>query len=246
LIASLASVAVLIGGVLSLIANGVIFWIWGLNFFQIASPSDLIMSGSLIAGWLILVICGTIVFSLIPAFISFSLDMITHRVVKQYLPNSIIVSGKGVFSGSFQLSVIYLIMTCAFCYMLIFDYWSWPWVRFLAFGTAFAIAYTLIPIIISNITEIESPREFLIRRAIIVATFLLIACTELVIYFAVNTHPTMVGKVDGLRCFAPLRVVWVGTETVVLRCGPNYRPVRSTDHFFIVARDSVMLEKAGR
>jgi hypothetical protein len=258
--ANLVAVITILGAILSLVINGVIFALWGLNFYAIASPADIVMSGASLVVTAVILTLIVIAVGLPLGIMSYRVDRATQTLMVPRAEKVLFRAyqfGWGTRWSSkrrayklmrltlnihFQTSLSFFLFLITSVAMALLGQWIAVFSMVILQGISLG---TLVShfVFVGKIDWSEKEKS-LRRSSYLASAFLFIIASELTIFYAVERTPRLIAIVPDQPCNAQLGVVWMGTESLVLRCGPLDKPFRYSDNFIIVSRENVRLKSS--
>lgn len=203
----------LAGFTISVIANSIIFRDWGLNFLQIATPTDVVLSGFSIA-------IGMLP-ALVVVLISYPISHFVWKISSNTGRLSSIVGALFIF-GSIITGAYFLLSSSSFAeingsfYSIrVFDYDYYNWMLY-----CFFISNVFWFIIIDSIND--EKKQSLGRVALAANTIVVLLLPYLAYGSAVVQNgfvgQEMAGRVSGIQLCEPNRVLWMGSQNIVIQC----------------------------
>jgi len=238
----------LLGLLFSMVVNGVVFRIWGLNFYTVASPSDVLMSGANIVTWMAL-----LVVLLAALFHSASLYM--SRMAKRLDPQKrfkyVIVHD--LFPFAF-ISFAFLSATASV--YLSGEYGlpavgstedrppTWFFVSFLAAAIIGIASVHLIRI------DPRSDQFRFLKKVVSTRVYTIVSLTLLfglmILWYALLSKPGWIIEGGNITCSEELTAAWIGSETVVARCGNRVTPTYQSEELVVIPRSDLVFYRIPR
>jgi len=207
--AQASALIALIGFIVSVIANSIIFNDWRLNFLQVATPTDVVVSGFSIA---IGMLPG--IFTIIAGFF---LAYFIEKTLSKYDKMNI---------ARIAIAIIMIIELLVFSTLIgeRFDYidfgnddeYNWHVRYLLILITSILYGYFIIDELSSNTPSLP------VRLFLIIAVLLLIAISFLSYGVDVRDNSflgqPMAARINGIELCEPNQVLWMGSENIIVRC----------------------------
>jgi hypothetical protein len=245
-LASGVSVLGLTGLVLSLLINGLIFRIWGLNFFEIASPADLVMSGantiSVITILTLIIVLFSLAYSRFLSYIDRSQLPARHRyrnkMLRDFYPFVYLMAMIGLAALAHpKIDSLFPTYTATHEERGILEYAPLAelflytvWIHF-AIGKQDSIFFNKVKRYTRNPVVV-----IIVISSLIVAHTVTIALEDVPNWYVIRSDA---------NCSKPLAVVWLGTDAVVARCGDLSSPSYVGSNFLIFTRSDVLIRSIG-
>jgi len=221
--AEISSLLLVVGALLSVALNTVLFARWDINFLSVATPGDILMSGLNILRrtivWLLLMFPGAIViFFFTRRFLAGDDRTLRSRVITSIL------------------MVLWLVLFWASFRAVNFRHWNYPMEGNYSLYLTVIVATTIVAFAVAVLTK--RPSRGVLFTTIAGSAFLTVSIYS-VIYripegdylLFVKMNPPISGCVDP-------RAEWIGLDTVVARCT---KLDGERGQYFVVARSSVIL-----
>ena len=233
-----------------MLINGFLFSLWGLNFFQIAAPSDILMSGAQMAIYVLFI-------SIILGINSF----ISHRYFRVVIDK--IHSSKSIKSlflkDVIPIFIIFTLLTIAALWIPIAlslnafdlrDLLDTKSIPSIWLAISMAVLSIFVTIYIHLATSYHNTVRFVklkarLRKPVVVGLTALVFAFACVGIYALAAKPDWEVFGHSGHCDEKFTAIWLGAESIVARCGDADEPIYQSDSFYVIPRRAIYLVKIG-
>ena len=238
------------GLVSTLAINGVIFRIWGMNFFQVANASDILLAGANVLSITFLATIGIILLSLPFTLLFWSQQKIHSRSWRK--------NAEPKLESEVRPYILLLFSTVLGVSLFLVGHrlnWFWPhgknhdtewWTPYIA---VFLVLESVFLAVVLTIFRSKFSSEALAKIKIFIHSPVFLFSLSIILILANSSIYAVLAKPDwrilnaDYDCEQTLVVLWIGSETVAAHCGNIDDRIYETEQVILLPRNDLRFEQ---